>query len=528
MNLGLNFYGNFRTNIGKFGVRAGGIHWYAMSPMTMGIFQIADRYSIFDRTPWEPVNGNEKYDSYFETGAISQDLRWNNRAFQGLIVEGGSLPGNMSFAFMYGKAQNNGGLLQAQTDPLATIINPGTAGNIPNYRGFAGITRALPSSFTGFQLKKNFGKNFLAYNTIYNQSRLDSIKDVFQTYAIHTLQFQFRPAGLNISGEVGAGNFTLPGQETKWGETALLTIGIPKKYTFLPIEAQFYQISKNFYNDNSEVQTFSNPEIQNSSVGPNQVGQAAVGGALAQVGQFVHNRRGVFLNTGTNLGPLKLNVGWGISQEIDTLSTELSYVHRINGLALSRIYNPFPAGATGPTVVGPYNRVFTFFRGAYERVRLTDLDPATLAPLNRKHFQSLDIQAKLRTSLAQRPLYLFYLGSWMGASSKIKALPGFGDDVYIQAQYHEFDLYYELFPKFILTGYYGIEFIKGGRDTDWDLESAQPRNQFGQGIGLGFDWTVAENAAFYVRHRLMRFEDASFALDRYRGNETTIELKVFF
>ncbi|MEL6846337.1 MAG: hypothetical protein AAFP02_24275, partial [Bacteroidota bacterium] len=94
--------------------------------------------------------------------------------------------------------------------------------------------------------------------------------------------------------------------------------------------------------------------------------------------------------------------------------------------------------------------------------------------------------------------------------------------------YHEFDLYYELFPKFILTGYYGIEFIKGGRDTDWDLESAQPRNQFGQGIGLGFDWTVAENAAFYVRHRLMRFEDASFALDRYRGNETTIELKVFF
>ncbi len=528
MNLGLNFYGNFRTRLGKFGVRAGGIHWYAMSPMTMGILQIADRYSIFDRTPWEGVDGTDKYDNYYNTGAINQDLRWNNRAFQGLIVEGGSLPGNMSFAFLYGKAQNNGGLQMAQTDPLATIIQPGVAGNVPTYNGFSGINRSLPSSFTGFRLKKDWGKNFLAYNTIYNRNRLDSIKDVFQTYAVHTLQYNFNAAGINISGEAGAGNFTIPGQDTRWGETALLKIQIPKKYTYLPFEFQFYQISKNFYNDNGEVQTFSNPEIQNASTGPNQVGQASVAGALVQVGQFVHNRRGINLNTEKSFGPLKLNLGWGISQEIDTLSTELSYVHRVNGLAMSRVYNPFPAGATGPTIVGPYNRVFTFFRGAYELVKLTDVDPGTLAPLSRKHFQALDLQAKFKTNLFNRPLYLFYLGSWMGASSTLKPLPGFGDDVYIQAQYHEVDLYYELFPKFILTGYWGVEYIKGGRDTEWDVTTQQPRNQFGRGLALGFDWTVAENAAFYIRQRFMKFEDASFPLDRYQGNETTIELKVFF
>lgn len=528
MNLGINVYGNFRTRLGKFGVRAGGIHWYAMSPMTMGILQVADRYSIFDRTPWEGVGGTEKYDNYYNTGAINQDLRWNNRAFQGLIIEGSGLPGNTSFAFLYGKAQNNGGLQQAQTDPLATIIQPGIAGNVPTYNGFSGINRALPSSFTGFRLKKDFGNNFIAYNTIYNQNRLDSIKDVFQTYGVHTLQFQFRPAGLNITGEVGAGNFTIPGQETKWGETGVLKIGIPKKYTFLPFEFQFYQISKNFYNDNGEVQTFSNPEIQNSSTGPNQVGQASVAGALVQVGQFVHNRRGINLNTEKTLGPLKINLGWGISQEIDTLSSELSYVHRVNGLALSRVYNPFPAGATAPTVVGPYSRVFTFFRGAYELVKLTDIDPGTLAPLSRKHFQALDLQLKFKTNLFNRPLYLFYLGSWMGASSTIKAVPGFGENVYLQAQYHEMDLYYELFPNFVLTGYWGVEYIKGGRDTDWDLTTQQARNQFGRGLALGFDWTVSENAAFYIRQRFMKFEDASFPLDRYQGNETTIELKVFF
>ncbi|MCB0638617.1 MAG: hypothetical protein KDC54_18430, partial [Lewinella sp.] len=53
LNLGLNFYGNFRTEAGKFGVRAGGIHWYNLSSFTIGVYQVLDRFSIFDRTPWE-------------------------------------------------------------------------------------------------------------------------------------------------------------------------------------------------------------------------------------------------------------------------------------------------------------------------------------------------------------------------------------------------------------------------------------------------------------------------------------------
>ncbi|MCB0851934.1 MAG: hypothetical protein KDD63_06935, partial [Bacteroidetes bacterium] len=212
----------------------------------------------------------------------------------------------------------------------------------------------------------------------------------------------------------------------------------------------------------------------------------------------------------------------------NSITNELSYVHRINGLALSRIYNPFPAGATGPTVIGPYSRVITFFRGAYERVRLTNVDPGTLEPFGLKHYQAFDVQAKYRANIAKRPFYLFYLGSWMSAHPQAKLFPTFNQEAYLQAQYHEVDVYYELFPKFILTGYYGLEYIRGGRNTEWDLETLQPRNQLGRGIGLGFDWTVSENAAFYVRQRFMNFEDKSFSLDKYKGNETTVELKVFF
>ncbi|MEO0473360.1 MAG: hypothetical protein AAF206_27355, partial [Bacteroidota bacterium] len=317
-------------------------------------------------------------------------------------------------------------------------------------------------------------------------------------------------------------------QDANWGEALMLRVGIPEKYTWLPLEVQAYQIGKNFYNDNGEIQTFSNPEIQAATLGPNQVGQPAAGGALAQVGQLVHNRRGINIKTQKQVGPIRLQLGWGIAQELDPLSSTLSYVHQVNGLAMSRIYNPFPAGATGPTIVGPYSRVVTFFRGAYEVVQLTDNDPFTLQAVNRKHFQSIDIQAKYRTELAKRPLYVFYLGSYMAASANSQLFPGFYEDTYVQARYHELDVYYELFPRFILAGYMGLEYIRGGRFSDFDVESAQPRNQFGRAYAFGFDWTVAKNAAFYVRQRFMRFEDKSFALDQYQGHETTIELKVFF
>ena len=48
------------------------------------------------------------------------------------------------------------------------------------------------------------------------------------------------------------------------------------------------------------------------------------------------------------------------------------------------------------------------------------------------------------------------------------------------------------------------------------------------GIGLGFDWMVAENSGIYFRYRWFSFEDRSFAIDQYQGREITIELKTFF
>jgi len=529
MNLGINFYGNFRTRHGKFGVRAGGIHWYNLSDFTIGVYQILDRFSIFDRTPWEGADNTGKYDSYYKTGATNPgDLRWNNQAFQGLIINGGDLPGKMNFDLFWGKTQPNAGLANGIMSSFESIPETLDAGNVPNYVGFSGDARFVSNFITGGKIGRTFGKKKQSfyYNLIHSQTALDSINTTNRKYQVHSLSMRLNLGDVLVTSELAMGNYESPNYRKKWGEALMVHAFIPKRYSFIPIDVQLYQISKNYFNQNGAIATNSNPEII-SDFGLT-AGANGVGGQLALVGQLVHNRRGINVNTGIELGALKLNVGWGLAQELEAASTQVTYVHRINGLALSRIYNPFPAGAVGPTVFGPYGRKISFFRGVTEIVQTTDINPETAAAINRKYFNALDLQAKFKTSLGNKPFYLFYLGSFGSASSKTEPIPTYNDDSYLFVQYHELDAYYELFPKFILTSYLGVENARGGRLTAWDLDTQLPLDQFSTGIGIGFDWTVAANTGIYFRHRWINFEDRSFALDKYSGREITIELKTFF
>ncbi|MEX1189536.1 MAG: hypothetical protein WED33_09780 [Bacteroidia bacterium] len=527
--LGINLYGNFRTKDGNFGVRAGGIHWYNQSPFTIGIFQILDRFSIFDRTPWEGVNNSKKYDSYYQSGAVNPgDLRWNFQAFQGLIVNGAQLPHNFAFDLFWGRTQPNGGLGGALIDPYQTIPPTLDAGEVPNYAGIGGTSPVLPSSISGGKLAKSFGPDnqIFAYNLMHSSTALDSIKKSIRSFSVHTLSLDLNFGKVKLTGELGGGNYSSPTYEKKWGEALTLRLMIPKEVLFIPLDLQVYQINKNFFNPNSEISTNSNPDIERE-LGL-FAGATGYGGQITLVNQLVHNRRGLNLNTGVELGNLKFNIGWGISAEIDPTSTVVTYVHRVNGLALSRIYNPFPANASAPTVFDPYGRKFSFFRGVAESVLTTDINPATAEAINRKYFSAVDLQAKFKTSLNGKDLFFFYLGSFGTADASLTAIPTMRESSYLFVQYHEFDFYYEILPKFIITGYYGIENARGGTFTDWDAVSLSPRDQLGTGIGAGFDWMWAENSGLYFRHRWMKFEDRSFSLDKFQGREFTIEIKTFF
>ena len=527
LNLGVNFYGNFRTEAGNFGVRAGGIHWYNLSPFTIGVYQVLDRFSIFDRTPWEGVNGSVKYDSYFETGQANPgDQRWNYQAFQGLILDGRELPGGIGFDAFFGKTQPNGGLPGAATDPTTTVPGGGTSGGVPTYLDFSGEARALPSFIGGGRLQRAFGDNLVALNSIYSYRTLDSLTAERRQYQVHTANFDANAFGVNVSGELGASLFESPAYDSKWGEALMLRAKVPAERTVFPLDVQLYQVGRHFYNENGEIATGNNPQLRANAGCEVAAGDGGVGGVITQVNQLAHNRRGVNVNTGWRGGPAQFGVGWGLAHELAPTTSELSYVHRVNGLALSRIYNPFPENATCATQFGPLGRQYSFFRGVFERVQTTDVDPVSGTALNRKFYHAVDLTGKVRGRLLDRNLYLFYLGSFGSANPSAQALPR-DDDTYLFVQYHEFDLYAEITDRFMLTGYLGLENARGGRFTELSDETGLPRDQVARGIGVGFDWTLAPNTGLYVRHRWMDFEDRSFPLDTYQGREMTVELKIF-
>ena len=81
---------------------------------------------------------------------------------------------------------------------------------------------------------------------------------------------------------------------------------------------------------------------------------------------------------------------------------------------------------------------------------------------------------------------------------------------------------------FLLNGYFGIERTLGNYLTDIDEITRRPRNQYGQGFGLGCDIDMGKNARLYIRHRWYSFKDTSFELDQFKGRELTVELKAFF
>jgi hypothetical protein len=529
LNLGVNFYGNFRTEVGNFGVRAGGIHWYNLSPFTIGVYQVLDRFTIFDRTPWEGVNGIEKYSSYYETGQANPgDQRWNFQAFQGLILDGRELPGGVGFDVFWGKTQPNGGLPNALTDPSETVANDGEAGDVPTYLGFSGEAEALPSFISGGRLQKAFGdNNLVGYNGLYSYRALDSLNtDRRREYQVHTVSFDTFVGDVNLSGEFGASKFESPEVSPPWGEALMVRARTTPEQTVLPLDLQLYQVGRHFFNENGEIATGNNPEIVADPRCDVVSGAGSAGGLITQVNQLAHNRRGVNFNTAWEGGPAKLGVGWGLAHELAPTTTELSYIHRINGLAVSRIYNPFPAEAICATNFGPLGRKYSFFRGYFERVPVTDVDPVSGIATNRKYYHAVDLQAKLRARVLDRPLYVFYLGSFGSANRDFTVVPH-DDDTYLFVQYHEFDVYYELLEGFILAGYFGYENAQGGRFTVLGDESGEPRDQRGTGLGLGFDWTIAPTVGLYVRHRWMHFEDRSFEIDTYDGRELTVELKIF-
>ncbi len=501
LNLGINLTASVSTELGRFGLQAGGINWTSLSPLTLGAPELF-RFSMFERGPWDNNSSSvERVDFLYERGQIYVDERFGQQAFKGLILDGYELPGQTSFRLLYGK----------------TPVN-------------ANLSRQAPNFTVGGYFRKYFGTNHLGYNTINYINYFDSLAEQSTVVALHTLSADFKFSDWHFRGEAGLGRRATNG-EGKWGEGVVLRLASPERVTGIPIELQLFRLRSEFTNFFGSFLAFNASlaaDVQASPSGVATGTAAAFAGSITDVGQFSNNQQGVAINTRFRVRSLKINAGIQASQEMERSSAELSWGHKVNALPLSR-FVPFSFG------VGPYGRWNSFFRGVSEVLNITDVDTAGL-PLSRNGFNMVQLQAIQPVQAGQRTFYLVYLGSLGSGQDRFSPVPLFGDQAYMRAHYHELDAFLEAAPWCNLLVSYGRERIRGNERTERGDDVTGERgdeanstlDQQSRHLGFGADFMISPEVGLYLRHRRFVQRDEGFVLDDIRGQESTIELKIFF
>ncbi len=495
LNLGISLYGTYSSPYGDFTIRTGGINWYSLSPFTFQANKGYDRYSIFERNPWDPNTKSldTRYNTFYNLGAINQDERWGQQAFQGLIVEGNNLPNGFSGVLMYGKTQLNGGL------------------------------SPLPNNSYGGKLKKEYKSNSISFNSFNNTTFTDSLQSRRIGFNVSSIEFKNKIGRFLLRGEIGAGRTIEQEQTNDWGEAASIKISsdIARKF---PTEVHLYRISPKVINNSAAFinSSFLQATPVNGTDNTRPV-LPLVASAMVPIGQLVNNRQGIDVNSQLNIGKVKTSFGYSSGVELEKLSSKITYSHPINSLALSHFWRwDFPGN------VGPYNNLSKIYRTVYETVNLTEIDPVTALPVHKKYFNSIELNMKLKGEVFKKDYYIYYLGQYSSAQNHLSPITVFTEKALLRTYYHQLELYYKLNNRLIWTNYLGFERIIANYSTETDLVSHRPKNQTGYSVATGFDILMSKGAGLYIRQRWMDYKDSSFENDKYKGFETTVEIKIFF
>ncbi len=498
LQLGVNMYGSFETDYGNVNIRAGGIHWYQMTPFTFKAFEGYNRYTLFERNPWDPVGKTAmtRYDEYFNKGAITQDVRFGSQAFQGIITDFTDLPWGFDASIMYGKTQLNGG-----------------------------FESLVPDYTFGGRLVKNIENLNLSINTIQSRAFQDSLATLPVNYGIGTINADYNGKYFSILSEFGLGRY----MENAQGDAARIRLILPKRLTgVVPFELSFYRISPNIYNNNAEFFNTSISEQTTASIQTNQTVAAngvlrPTGAAMVGIGQMTNNRQAYAINTDVKVGKdLVFVLGNSIEHELVKGSSFITYGHTINGLQMSRFWR-----WTFPSNVGPYGRKNVIFRGVYEKVQLRENND-TPEEDSLKYFNTIEAQAKYHLRIGKKNWYWFYLGSYASAQNYLSPITVFTERAFIRSYNHQLESYLDLTKEMTLSTYLGWERTIGNYDTEIEQDTRRPRNQEGFAMGLGLDISLSKNTALYLRHRWFSFEDRSFPDDAFKAKETSLEIKTYF
>lgn len=494
--------GNIKTDYGRLSVISGGIEWRSLSKFTFGQNTRYNRFSVFERRPWDPVGQIKKrYASYYANGTLDQSVRFANRAFKGFLLHGYDIPYNLTIDLFYGKSMNNGGFERA--DHLRPAHN--LAGK---------ITKQLNLD------------NSISLNTYQSIAYTDTVNAERAAFQIYSLEYNLEWKHFQLDGEFGYGGYESPTYDKGQSPAIVADLTFPLKATKIPLTLRYYRIGKHFVNRNAAFSNSTVDEVNTGFMGQGAAVLAPSGGQITDVGDLVNNRQGFNINTEAKISRLKVQIGNEFSKDIENIEgrNTFTYNHRINGLTWSR-FKPFP-NETGS--FGANKRVETFYRGAYE---IVTIDSAQDASMRAMHYNALDVQLKFNAKIAGHDLYLFNLNTLNSIQPSFSVIPKTSNEAFIRTSYHELDVFFQVYRDLILDLYLGYERIQGNEFTDTELNdtgAALARDQTGKSFGLGLDFALSAKAFLFLRQRWFEYEDKNFVGEAFKGQESTIELKMFF
>lgn len=558
-----NFQGAVETSVGKFRMIAGGgVNWYRLSPFTLWGYQYRD--DMFERYPWDP-EGHDfgRYNSFYSLGDIPRDQRFGMQGTQGFILEGTGLPAGFDAAILYGKNTSSGGFQSFLTkDPQNMIASR--------------VGKTIGDHKIGYNYFNQFGfldgkVDYKKYYQGTDSSQIYYVQDNFIGQIVTTVDGRFNFRRISFFAEAGIGSYlsntyndglrdnikagvdNVSRYKREWDETAIFEITTKKELTRLPLKFSFYRIGARVINNTSAVSNTSIEQAKPTTSTPDEYYTNYFDGMVTEIGQLANNRQGLNFFTTKNFNKLTTKLAVGIAQEIENLAGDIrngaragstdsltrvpytnsiSFEHRLNGLTRSRFgfYKRF---------TGPYSRLHSIFRRTYENIAITDTEIDY-----KKSFSTIDLELKYKIRLFNRELILSSFTNFSSVQDKWSPIPVFTDKAFVRIFYEELMAFYAVHPKVTLVGFVGTERVLGNKRTELANENgdlitdgngrpvADPNgktiNQTGYGVGVGTDYNFHSRASLHLRHRWFTHEDKNFTRDKFRGNEMTVEFKVFF
>ena len=491
---GLVFSAGTSKPFGRFEMAYGGTQFVELGDFLMSSARQVQN-SLFDRNAWTyvwPIG--VQHGNYHSRSDYLREVDFGKRQFNGLRWTASELPGRMSIDIVAGRTPFNISSFPDQI--LAGRINK--THRLQKF-GLGGMRSRGLDSWT----------NGEAYGMI-------------ALSASHEGKWK----AWSLKSELAWGRHEIVSQGLRNGGFAFQTnLGVPRRLLGIPLNVEVFAISPHYVNlhsalINTSVDGFSS-ETSSFNGATVQDGARPFGAVLTPMHLIASNRATVRLTTKLVTGPFRVNLGYLTSMELQNLSSEITFYHKVTGLYMSRV-DRFQQAA------GPSGEITTFFRGAYQRVGMNDEGMRS----NLKGYNAFRINAKWKGDKGDKSPFLFYLGEFLSVQEGLSAMPKMNDAALVRAQYHELDAYLPLGEVFAWVMYAGMERIVGNESTVSRATGSDGTplhlDGLGTAVGTGFDVSMTGASSLFVRGKHVRYRDRAYEQSHLQGWEATVEFKIQF